>query len=362
MFFIDKYVPIDISKAHFHKDILEKLKTMSEDESIPHIIFYGPNGSGKKTLVRKFLEMIYDSNVNNTVDSIYEVTGSGNSKKKINIKQSNYHIVIEPNNTNFDRYLIQDVVKEYAKRIPLGVFSKKRVFKTVLINGVDNLSFYAQSSLRRTMEIYSSTCRFIMWTRSLSRVIDPLKSRCYCFQVKAPSEKELLHLLLEISYREKIVVKLSDYVEIIYKSDGNVKKALWLLQLLHVNQTSIKSEDDEEIEDEQIIKVKKEDPLTTSYDQIISELVRYLIKCDPDTVMTVRNLMYKIMITNITGSSIIHDSVNRLMDRTDISDKCKIEIAEIAAKYEHNLIRGRREIANLDPFIIGTMKAIYLSK
>lgn len=351
MFFIDKYVPVSIEKAHFHKDILEKLKTMSEDESIPHIIFYGSEGSGKKTLIRKFLEMIYDKAVNNMVDSIYEVTGSGNSKKKITVKQSNYHIVIEPNNTNFDRYLIQDVVKEYAKRIPLGVFSKKRVFKTVLINGVDNLSFYAQSSLRRTMEIYSSTCRFIMWTRSLSRVIDPLKSRCYCFQVKAPTDRELLSLLLEVSYKEKIQMTLTDYDEILRRSDGNVKKALWLLQLIHVNQTSVS--------EEQIV---NENPLITSYDEIINELVKYLIRCNPENLMTIRNLMYKIMITNISGSSIIQDTVNILMNRSDIPDTCKIEIAEIAAKYEHNLIRGRREIANLEPFVVGTMRAIFLGK
>ena len=62
MFFIDKYAPKSIEDAYFHKDELNKLKIMSKDESIPHIIFYGPEGSGKKTTINMFLEMEPNSN------------------------------------------------------------------------------------------------------------------------------------------------------------------------------------------------------------------------------------------------------------------------------------------------------------
>ena len=181
---------------------------MSKDESIPHIIFYGPEGSGKKTIINIFLELLYDKNVHNVTNTIYKVTGSGNTSKDVVIKQSNYHIVIEPNNNNFDRYLIQDVVKEYAKRMPLNVFSKHKAFKTVVINNVDNLSFYAQTSLRRTMELYSNTCRFIMWSCSLSKVIDPLISRSYCFQIASPKREELFDYIYHISVKENLQLDL----------------------------------------------------------------------------------------------------------------------------------------------------------
>ena len=133
MFFVDKYAPKKVKDAFFHKEELNKLKTMSKDDAIPHIIFYGPSGCGKKTTINIFLEMLYDEEVHNLVNSVYNVTGSGNNSTQVTIKQSNYHIVIEPNNNNFDRYLIQDVVKEYAKRVPLGVFTSQKFFKTVLI-------------------------------------------------------------------------------------------------------------------------------------------------------------------------------------------------------------------------------------
>ena len=79
------------------------------------------------------LEMLYDKSVHDIVDSIYKVAGSGNTITEVVIKQSNYHIIIEPNNNNFDRYLIQEVVREYAKRMPLNIFTTKKVFKTVVI-------------------------------------------------------------------------------------------------------------------------------------------------------------------------------------------------------------------------------------
>ena len=208
MFIIDENCPHDIDDAFFHKDILERLKIISADESIPHFIFYGPVGSGKKALINMFLKLLYDDTVTNVENSVYKVAGSGNNETDVIVKQSNYHIVIEPNNNNFDRYLIQEVVQEYAKRMPLNVFSCKKVFKTVLINNVDNLSYYAQTALRRMMEKYSDTCRFILWCRSLSKVIEPLNSRCLSIRVPSPTDREMFSYVYKLSIQENITMSL----------------------------------------------------------------------------------------------------------------------------------------------------------
>jgi replication factor C subunit 3/5 len=348
MFFVDKYSPKSIDDALFHKDELEKLKIMSKDDAIPHTIFYGPSGSGKKTIISLFLEMIYDEHVHELVETNYTVTGSGNSATIVPIKQSNYHIVIEPNNNNFDRYLIQDVVKAYAKRVPLDVFTAKKVFKTVFINNIDNLSYYAQTSLRRTMEIYSSTCRFIMWSRSLSKVIEPLRSRSHLFRIRAPNNNEMLRLMLTISAKEDIHLTLEDYDNIITKSNGNVKTVLWLLELSKINKN-----------------------FSTSYDEIIDRIVEQIMTCKFEyiketksnrEILLIQDFLYKIMITNITGTQIIKDIIDKLLLSDNVSDQCKFNIVEIAATYEHNLIRGRREIIHLEAFIFGIMYDIYHSR
>jgi replication factor C subunit 3/5 len=332
MFFVDKYAPQTPEDIIFHKDKLALLKKMSDDNSVPHIIFCGPAGSGKSSLIKMFLEMLYNKDVNDLHESIYPVFGSGSTKVDVVIKQSNYHIVIQPNNNNFDRYIIQDVVKNYAKKVPLNVLPTEKTFKTVLINNVDNLSYYAQTSLRRTIEKFSGNCRFIMWCRSLSRVIDPIRSRCYTFRINSPSSTEILGLFLDIVAKENLKMNLQEYEEIIKLANGNIKKALWLLQL---KQLDI--------------------PYITSYDEIITNIMNLLLVGKINTLLLIRPLLYNIMITNITGSQIIKDIIKGLLDNDKVNDQTKINMIECAAKFEYNLIRGRREIQDLEGFIAGLL-------
>ena len=68
------------------------------------------------------------------------------------------------------------------------------------------------------------------------------------------------------------------------------------------------------------------------------------------------------MITNICGSKIIKDIVDKLLTTDKIKEKSKIDIVELAAEYEYNLILGRREIIHLEAFITGIMKALFTEK
>jgi len=343
MFFVDKYAPTSIEDSFFHKDILKELKIMSEDEAVPHIIFYGPPGSGKKTAIKLFLEMLYDKDVHVLTKCNYIISGSGNSNKVEPIKQSNYHIVIDPKNNNFDRYVIQNVVRKYAERKSLNVFLPHKSFKTVLINNLDNLSYYAQTSLRRTMEQYSGSCRFIMWCRSLSKVIDPLRSRCYMLRIKSPKDPEILKLLLTIAAKENIKLELSEYDKILEKANGDIKEALWLLQLHDFGY---------DIADDNLL----------TYDKILNEMIDLITQAKIENIFQIREIIYKIMITNISGTQIIIDVVNKLLLDPKVPDKCKYNIVEFGAKYEHTLIIGRREIIHLDTFIINVLNELHLNK
>ena len=334
--FIDKYRPKNIDDIFFHESLLNKLVHMSKDNSIPHIIFHGPEGSGKKTVIRLFLEMLYGPTINKTSETVYNVSGSGNSTIQVPINKSNFHIIIEPNNNNFDRYLVQEVVKEYAKKIPFNVFNTKKKFKVVLINNVANMSYYAQTSLRRTLEKYSDTCRFIMWCRTLSKVIDPLRSRCLCIGVKKPSKRDLFQRLYSISIMEKMNINLKIINKIIDRSNLNIKKSLWLLQLY-----------------------KNGHDLINNYDCIINKIVLIIKLSNIDYVTKIRGLIYNIMITNISGTKIIIDILQLLLKSDDICFESKHEIIKNASIYEHNLVRGRREIIHLDAFVIKVITILY---
>jgi replication factor C subunit 3/5 len=337
MFFIDKYDPRKTNKPVFHEQLINKLSKMSKDESIPHIILHGPEGSGKKTLLNMFLEMIFDKSVNNVVNTEYVVSGSGSTKNTVIVKQSDHHIVIKPNNTNFDRYLLQDVVKKYAKLRPLNVFKKNRGFKVVVIDNVDLLSHYAQTSLRRTMEVYSHNCRFIMWSRVLSKVFLPLRSRCMCVRVASPSDSDIFANLFRISAMEKIQMTGITMYQIVKLANGNIKHALWMLELHKYGKG-----------------------FQTDYDVIINEIKDYLLSGDPRPLLRIRELVYSILITNIDPTDIIVDLTDLLLDDKSLSDRCKKSIVKIAAKSQMRLSKARRNIIHIELFTTNVMKIVYL--
>ena len=116
MFFIDKYIPTSIDDIFFHRDIYKMLEVMSTDSSIPHLLFHGPYGSGKKTLVKIFMEMLFGKSVKQIKNVKYIVSGSVNNETEEEFKQSFHHIFIEPKGNNHDRYLIHDVIKVYVSK------------------------------------------------------------------------------------------------------------------------------------------------------------------------------------------------------------------------------------------------------
>src|SRR5277367_3177350 len=125
MFLFEKYRPNNISDFLFNKRILEQLIYIASNEDIPHVIISGPPGGGKKTLLKFFLEALYDQDVNILSKIKYNIHGSS-TKKEIEILQSNYHIIIEPTSTNHDKYILQEIIKQYAMHKSFDIFKTKR--------------------------------------------------------------------------------------------------------------------------------------------------------------------------------------------------------------------------------------------
>lgn len=235
MFQANKYIPKKFDDSFFHKEIINMLKIISKDESIPHLLFAGPKGSGKKTLINLLLNEMYGEDINNLKTNIYQINGSCNKTIEIPINQSNYHIIITPNNNNFDKYVIQTVIKKYAKLKSFDFFRTKHNFKIVLINNVDTLPYYAQASLRRTMEKYSNSCRFILCADSLTKVIDPLVSRCMVMNLSKPvSGNTLYNFVKHILKNENIVLSDRHIKEIINNNDLNIKDILWTIDEIKI--------------------------------------------------------------------------------------------------------------------------------
>jgi replication factor C subunit 3/5 len=335
MLFIDKYKPT-IKNIKIHNKIYELLQSISNDDEMPNMIFHGPEGAGKKTMIQIFLEMIYDETVHKTKQTKYNITSSGNKIIEENIKQSCYHIVIEPKNNNSDRYMIHDIVKEYAKRRTFEIFKTKKTFKIVLINNIDNMSYYAQTSLRRTMERYNDKCRFVLLSNSLSKVIKPLQSRCMTVRVPAPTDNELLRLMLEISFKEKIKLSIKQCHNILCSADGNIKTMLWQLEFLS----------------------QGSDMENITYYASINEIIKLLLEKKIGNLIIIRDKIFNLMITNIDTTTIIKDIMTKLCS-LKLSEKLMYNIISECAKYEYQLLQSRREIFQFDALMVSLMKLIY---
>ena len=101
-----------------------------------HLIVYGPVGSGKEYLINKLLEKIYGKQGVELKEVEYTVSGYSNTKTKIMIKQSKHHIIIEPNSNGFDKYLIQEIIQDYAKSELLNILKNRKIISSVKRNNL----------------------------------------------------------------------------------------------------------------------------------------------------------------------------------------------------------------------------------
>lgn len=305
-----------------------------------HLIVYGPNGCSKEYLVNKLLEKMYGKTAIELKEVEYTVSGYSNTKTKIMIKQSKNHIVIEPNSNGFDKYLIQEIIQEYAKSELINILKQRRLFKIVIINKIDNLSYYAQASLRRTMEKYSNTCKFILISDQLSKIIEPLRSRCLLIRIPLPTNEQILETLLHICNKENIQIKWNDLNKIIHNSENNVNYAIWLLEMYKYNISYDKN-----------------------WNNIIENIVDIILNKDIksnkklySSLKHMREQFYILFITNIPTQLIIRKIMLKLLDK--INDvKLKYCIIDITSIFEQRLSQGTRHIIHIESYII---RLIYL--
>lgn len=326
--------PIDLG---FNQESWQLLAAIARSNTFPHIIIYGPKGSGKKLFLRHLLRELFNGDeVEKMQLTDYKVASAGNTTKKtVPIMQSNYHIVINPNNNNFDKYILQDVTTQYARQVPLEVFEAQRPFRAVVVNGIDQISKQAQMSLRSTMENYSKQCRFIMLCTNFYKVIKPLRSRCFCVRLQAPTEDQVQGLLARAILSCRLPTPMLSVLTI---RTRDARAAFRKLEALRWGVTN-----------------------ETSYDTQIVMIVKLILQRNSDNLALIRAAIYELMITNFTGTQIITSIVNNLLDDNRVSDVDKIHLCDRAAHYEARNIVARREIKHLEAFTISVMNRIRLS-
>jgi replication factor C subunit 3/5 len=135
-----------------------------------------------------------------------------------------------------DRLVVQEAIKEIVQSQPI-YGSIQRVFKVVVLNEVDKLTRDAQHALRRTMEKHMNTCRLVLCCNSMSKVIDPVRSRCLALRVPAPSVEDIILVLNSIAKRERESILLPPELasRIAIMSEGNLRRAILSAEAVKVH-------------------------------------------------------------------------------------------------------------------------------
>ena len=331
----------DIDRFHFSKpDVYKNYQNM------PNLLIHGQAGCGKHTLIKLLLKDIFDDSINDTFFETYYIKGYGNTVVDVDIEQSKYHLIIEPNNTGFDKYLIQEIVKEYAKKKIINVSYNEFPFRVVLINNIDNLNYYAQTSLRCTMEKYHKTCRFILCGNQISKIIDPIISRCLDVIIPSPSEDDMKKIIYHILINERKSMKKSKIDSIVKEGSFNIKKTLWILDMSLYGINDIE------------LSWKK------SLNQLIDLMIQFknpkVTILNDKLIPITRNILYNIFTTNIPGIEILQTIVEKIIFSEAFDSKLLYTILQISSDIETKLNKGKRSIIHLDSFMCKVYQQIYL--
>ncbi len=200
---IEKYRPKSLDEISGQAEIVEKLKAFVRAREIPHLIFAGPAGTGKTSAALALAAELFG--------------GEDWKMSFLELNASNERGGID---------VIREQVKDFARIRP----SNSLGFKIIFMDEADQLTSEAQAALRRTMEMYSETTRFIFSCNYSSQIIPPIQSRTVVLRFRPLSKEDVVKRLKYIAEQEKVDLS-DDSAEAIYEaSEGDMRKALNIFQ------------------------------------------------------------------------------------------------------------------------------------
>jgi replication factor C small subunit len=197
----EKYRPSKFSELVGQDNSVKRVEALTNSMNIPHMLFAGPAGTGKSTLALIVVKELYRENWK---ENYLELNAS--DERGINV--------------------VREKVKNFARTKSLGNIP----FKIIFLDEADALTPEAQQALRRTMENYSTTCRFILSCNYSSKIIDPIQSRCAIFRFKLLEKKDIEKVILKIAETENLSIN-QEAVEILYEGcEGDCRRCINILQ------------------------------------------------------------------------------------------------------------------------------------
>ena len=376
MLWVDKHRPTQLKQLSCHPETNARLEALAADPaSLPHLLFYGPPGAGKKTRINSLLRSIYGPGAERLRLDKRTFTTPTKRSVDINMISSNYHIEISPGRRRHQRPLRgpgghqgdgrqQEHLLGLGRRprsAPAGSSEDgaaanpaapagrrpKVDYKVVVLVEVEKLSRQAQAALRRTMEKYSQSCRLILCCNNQSRVIDPVRSRCLGVRVAAPGHDSICSVLRGVARKEGLTLPEELAVDLARSSGRNLRRALLMMESCHVQNRDASGTG-----------LKAGTPVQRAdWEVYIQQLAKDVTReQSPQRLLAAREKLYELLINCIPADVILKTLALELMKNLD--DSLKHEVVEAAAFYEHRIATGSKDIFHLEAFVAKYM-AVY---
>jgi replication factor C small subunit len=307
----EKYRPKEFSEIKGQEKIISRIRAFIEKGNMPHLLFAGPTGVGKTTLSLIIARSLFGENWSN---NFLELNAS--DERGIDV--------------------IRHKVKDFARTKAIN----NSPFKVIYLDECDSLTREAQQALRRTMEKYSKTCRFILSCNYSSKILDPIQSRCTVFRFRPLEKENIKEIILNISSKEGLNIDEDGINAIFSLSNGDARRAENILQSCAAisNDITYSSVYDivssaEPVEIKDILKMSISGNFIGSRDLLLNTMAKH----------------------GLSGTDIIKQIQKEILE-LDTDDLKKMSMIEKCGEIEFRLIEGSDEFIQLESLLANFSK------
>jgi len=302
----EKYRPKTLGEIIDQEEIVSRLQEFVKRAAMPHCLFAGPPGTGKTTAA---LCLAHDLFGVRFQDVFMELNAS--DERGIDV--------------------VRTTVKEFARMASLSSVP----FKILVLDEADNMTSDAQSALRRTMEKYTDTCRFVLCCNYSGRIIEPIQSRCALFRFTPLPDEKIVENLHRIAKNEGLKFTETGLKSIVEVAEGDLRKSINTLQAASSMSKGITEESVYQV----VGRAKPTD---------VHEMLNHALK--GDFIKAREELRHLLVRYGLSGSEIvrqIHSEIFRLA----IPEKKRIDLVEAVGEIDFRLVQGGDEEVQLSALL-----------
>jgi replication factor C small subunit len=303
---VEKYRPRTLDDVVGQDDITERLRSYVRTGSLPHLLFAGPAGTGKTTCAIALAKEMFKD-----------------------MWKNNFNELNASDERGIDT--VRTKIKNFARTAPIGSNS----FKIIFLDEADALTPEAQAALRRTMEKYTATCRFILSCNYSSKIIEPIQSRCAIFRFRPIKAEDIKRYLQKIAENENKNVTDDGMDALVYIAAGDLRKA--------INSFQVAASLGDEINSEILYK-----SAATARPEDIKALLALALKGD---FLAARENLDRLLIEYGLCAEDIIRQMHRTVFNLPIQEEMKVKLVDRIGEIEFRVVEGSNERIQLEALL-----------